>query len=265
MVFYKAANDCYENLLRFVAMPNCSVLPILFWGCLNLASCVGTTPVEGDSQRMVFQELRGDIEMNASRGGASRTRDVANLLDVKTSVIDSVMRLPIFSSIDGFEFALSSGESDFEPTGSIFEDADFRLSNVHAAFRGGGEIAGRIRIEALTGLEYSHFELSMQRGTQPVESDNSNHFGPLLGAQVAVELVKDQVFIYARETNTFGFGDSGIEKTEVGLKWGLSSSLRLLLAYRQWRYQDQMLQLDSEDVSLDLEMTGVVIGMEVRF
>jgi hypothetical protein len=38
-----------------------------------------------------------------------------------------------------------------------------------------------------------------------------------------------------------------------------------LLAYRQWRYQDQMLQLDSEDVSLDLEMTGVVIGMEVRF
>ena len=223
------------------------------------------TPVKGDSQRMVFQELRGDIEMNASRGGPSRTRDVANLLDVNTSVVDSVMRLPIFSSIDGFEFALSSGESDFQPIGSTFENADFRLSNVHAAFRGGGEIAGRIRVEALTGLEFSHFELSMRRGSQPAELDNSNHFGPLLGVQVAVELVEDRVFIYGRETNTFGFGDSGIEKTELGLKWGFSSSMHLLLAYRRWRYRDQMLQLDSEDVSLDLEMTGVVIGMEVRF
>lgn len=209
---------------------------------LSLPSCSGVTRVDGKSDGMIFPVLRGNIEL--SRGDTSAERG----------------RL-----VTGLELALSAGVDDFQPIGGRYERADFRLVDAHAAFIGGAELDDRVRIEGLAGFQANHFEISLGRAGQPSDKDVSNTLGVMLGAQIAVELVEDVVSVYMRGTKTQAFGDIDTENIEAGFKVDVSKSMRLLVAYRWWDYEDKGLRFGSEDVELDLEMTGIVLGMEARF
>lgn len=209
---------------------------------LSLPSCTGVTQIDGKSDGMIFPLLRGNIDF--SRGDTNTDRDRV---------------------VTGLELALSTGVDDFQPIGGGYERADFRLVDAHAAFIGGADLDDRVRIEGLAGLQVNHFEMSLGHSGKPSDRDVSNTLGVMLGAQIVGELVEDVVSVYMRGTKTQAFGDIDTENIEAGFKVDVSKSMRLLLAYRWWDYEDKGLRFGSREVELDLAMTGVVLGMEARF
>ena len=225
-----------------------STRALLLGGILSfLAACTSTTPVEGDADDMVFPVLRAELDfVGRERAGeeprSSRGRG---------------------RGVVGMEFAASGASDEFQPTGG-FQMADFRILDTHAAFRAGGEVDGRFRVEGLTGLEYSNFEIETAQGNQARDKDVSNNFGPYIGAQLTVDIVPDRFSIFGRATAAFG-AETESEKLEAGIRIGVSEATQLLVAYRQWEYEDDSLRINGTKVDLSLEMTGIVIGMVMRF
>lgn len=219
------------------------ILVVLTGAWMLLSSCTSSpTPVEGESRGMLFSVLRTDLEFGDPDRTSRRGLGIA-----------------------GLELAVSMGQDNFQPRGTTFERADFRLLNSHALLRGGGELDGRIRIEGLVGVEYTNFELKLARVGQPSDTDVSNDIGPMLGLQLSVDLVEDLLLVYGRGTKGFGLDHLETEKVEVGLKLDLSESTRVLLAYRWWEYHNENIDFNFGSVDVDLRMTGFVLGLEARF
>ncbi len=211
--------------------------------CLLLSACHGTsTPLEGESRGLLFPVLRTDIEFSRSDGRGRLGRGIL-----------------------GLEMAMSGGEGDFVPRNGTFHKSEFQLVDTHVAFRAGGELDRRIRIEGLVGVEFSHMELRSGLLTSPRETEVSNSIGPMLGLQLSVDVLEDRLVFYGRASHGFGFGETETEKVESGFRYAVSESTQLLLAYRWWEYQDEHMHFNNVRVDLDLEMRGLVIGMEARF
>jgi len=228
--------------IRLDVMLTNSSLVILAGAFLSLTSCTTTTQLKGKNEDMVFPVLRGHVNFTDEASSPRRGRGVA-----------------------GLELALSAGSGDFEPSGGSFSNADFELIDTHVAFIGGAELEGWIRIEGLAGIQLNNFEMTVDQAGQPRSNDVSNGIGPMVGAQLSFEVVDDRLSLYGRGTTSEGYGDITTENLEAGFKIDVSPSIRLLLAYRWWEYEGDGLRFGPTRVDLDLELRGLVIGMEARF
>jgi hypothetical protein len=212
--------------------------------CGLATGCVGPTQVDGRSDGMLFPALRTHVEFGRQRDDGETRRARA---------------------LVGMEIELSGGSGDFRPTDPAFAKADFDLVDMHVVFRGGVDIDDRLRIEGLAGFEFSRFEIDFGAVNQPRESETANSFGPMIGAQMTLDLV-DRLEMFGRATTGTGLGDSLNEKLEVGLHLEISPQTRLLLAHRWWNYENDHLNFALvPNVDLDLDMTGLIIGLDVVF
>jgi hypothetical protein len=175
----------------------------------------------------------------------------------------------------GVEVNLTGGEGDFlidlAPGSSVQLNetrifgpasvlADFTLFEASVAARGGVE-ADNYEVLGIAGLAYNRFGLDLSSGTQQEQAD-VDRYGPILGFQAGWEPIK-RVQVYGRATLAILLADGNSGQFEVGFNFGLSENVRLLTAYRWWRYRVEDRWTNVNDI--DVRAGGVVFGVALRF
>ena len=226
---------CTETFGNGLVLAGLLLAGLMQTGCLD-------TEVRGKSRDMVFPTIRGQFDLRRE--------------PVSIRPVQGVM---------GIEFEASGGSDDFRPESPAFRRAEFDLFDAHIAFRGGMELHRRFRVEGLAGIEYTDFDVEIDRVAGATVRDRSRGFGPLLGIQLSYELLP-ALDVYGRATTGIPFADRLTEQFELGFDFEVTSNLSVIGAYRWWNYEDERLRFGLvPELAVDLDMQGLMIGLEVTF
>ncbi len=173
-----------------------------------------------------------------------------------------------------FDLAYGHGESDqsvdagddvdFAGTqffGPAEVDSEYDLTAVRARVTMGSDI-GIFRFEGITGLGANHFDLRVSSGALE-DDDHTTSLGFLLGLRGAVQPTPwSEFYVTVEEFLGGGSGDPvEVSMVEVGMTFsppGLGAGL--VLGWRRWRYIEERSGSD-----VNLELSGLMVGMELRF
>ena len=136
----------------------------------------------------------------------------------------------------------------------------YDMVEVSAAIRGGLEFS-RAQLDFLGGVGFNYFEAEV-RDASPRIRDREGRFGPLIGANLRIELL-DWLALYGRATYLWSV-TAASGQAEGGVDLEPIEGIGLLAGYRYWRYRNTEFGGDT-DSDINVVATGLVLGVEARF